>query len=107
VNRLKVIQGFQELGLTLERIGELLSTRDADYSREQRLARVRQALEAQENLLSEQVKRIEARRTRLQEARSKLDQCGPCEHAPSAENNFCEPCMLTGRALPEQLSALF
>lgn len=107
VNRLKVIQGFQELGLTLERIGELLSTRDADTSKQQRLDRVQQALEAQENLLSQQVERIQARRERLQEARGKLTQCGPCPHEPVAENNYCEPCLLTGLALPEQLSALF
>lgn len=107
VNRLNMIRGLQELGLHLERIRELMATRDAGLSRPEFIRRVRQALEEQDRLLVEHMASLEEQRGRIQAARSKLDECSPCNHTPQWENNFCEPCVCDGLRLPEHLSALF
>ena len=44
---------------------------------------------------------------KIAEARDKLVECKTCEHCPSAQNNYCEPCSNTGLSLPEFLSALY
>lgn len=107
VHRLDLIRALQELGLSLEAIGGLLATRGGDLSREERLRRVEAALGAQDALLAARVAAIEDQRALIREAREKLVQCRPCGHVPCAENNFCEPCSLTGEPLPERLSALY
>jgi len=107
VHRLELIRALQELGLSLEDIRGLLSTRGVELSREERLRRVEEALGAQDALLAARVAAIEEQRMRIREAREKLVQCRPCGHVPCAENNFCEPCLLTGETLPERLSALY
>ena len=107
VNRLRLIRSFQELGLALEEIRELFATREEGLSREEFLRRVDRALGAQDDLLQERIASIETQRDRIREARSKLEQCGPCAHMPSPGNNFCEPCQADGQNLPDQLSALF
>ena len=107
VHRLELIRALQELGLSLEAIRGLLATRAEEQSRHERLARVEEALGAQDALLAERVASIEAQRARIREARDKLAQCRPCGETPGPGNNFCEPCTLTGTSLPEQLSALF
>ena len=107
VNRLNMIRGLQELGLPLERIRELMATRDEGISRPEFIRRVTEALAEQDRLLVEHMASLEEQRTRIQAARQKLDQCSPCNHTPQWENNFCEPCQNSGQVLPEHLSALF
>jgi len=107
VNRLNLIRSLQELGLSLEAIRELLQTREDGISREEFVRRVESALSAQDALLEERIRSIEGQRSRIHDARTKLDQCRPCGRHPGEDNNFCEPCPVTGLPLPEQLSALF
>jgi len=107
VHRLELIRALQELGLSLEAIRTLLATREEGLPREVLLQRVEQALGTQDALLAARVAAIEEQRARIQEAREKLLQCHPCGRIPSADNNFCEPCALNGRVLPDQLSALY
>lgn len=107
VNRLRMVQTLQDLGLSLERIGDLMATREEGLDRPTRLARVREALREEDALLEERVRSIEAERARIQRALDKLDECEACRHHPTSSNNFCEPCPVDGRPLPDDLSALF
>ncbi|MEM7306057.1 MAG: MerR family transcriptional regulator [Planctomycetota bacterium] len=107
LNRLKLIRAFQDLGLALEEIRELFTTREEGISRVELMRRVDRALASQDELLVQRVAAIEKQRDRIREARGKLEQCVPCAHVPGVENNFCEPCQADGSSLPEQLSALF
>ncbi len=107
IHRLELIRALQDLGLSLEAIRDLLLTRDEGLPRGEVLRRVEAALGAQDELLTARIAGIEAQRARIREAREKLVECRPCECMPGVVNNFCEPCPITGKALPEQLSALF
>lgn len=107
INRVQMIRDLQELGLHLDRIRGLISARQAGEAREAFLDRVRQALEEQDRMLVERVKALEAQRTKVGLALRKIGECGRCSHSPAADNNFCEPCSLTGEKLPEHLSALY
>ena len=107
VNRLRMVQTLQELGLNLERIGELISTRDEDCGRDEYFHRVRGALLEKDRLLEERTRAIEAQRERIRSAVDKLRECTKCQHHPGPENNFCEPCCIDGKPLPSDLSALF
>ena len=106
-NRLSMIQTLQNLGLSLERIRELLETRGDGLERPDLVGRVRAALEEQDRLLLERVRLLEIQRGRLAHALSKLDDCAGCDLHPSQANNFCEPCQQDGQPLPADLSALF
>lgn len=107
INRLNMIRSLQELGLQLERIKDVLSTRQHLGNHERFLAGVRLALDEQDRLLAERVADLEAQREKIAAARSKLAQCEICEHSPGPGNNFCDPCPATGEPLPEDVSALF
>jgi DNA-binding transcriptional MerR regulator len=107
LNRLNMIRDLQDLGLNLERIRDLMSTREVVDEREKFLARVREALHEQDRLLSERVKALEEQRAGIARALAKLHDCERCRHAPQTDNNFCEPCTMTGQSLPETISALF
>ena len=107
VNRMRVIGGLQELGLTLEEIRDLLATRDQGQSRQEYLDRVRAALEAQRDLYTARIAELNQRREQASDALAKLDECATCDHTPELDNNYCEPCHLTSRHLPTDLSALF
>jgi len=107
VNRFRMVQTMQELGLSLERIGELITTRNGGDDRHAFLDRVREALAEQDRLFAERQAAIAAKRGRLAEAMAKLSECGECRMRPGPENNFCEPCEMSGQPLPEDLSALF
>ena len=111
VHRVRLIRGLQDLGLALDRIGELLDTRDLERTgREGRarwIARIRQALSDHQALIDERIRLLEEQRTNLKAAKAKLDNCAECDHIPGAENNFCQPCQRTGIDLPAYLSALF
>lgn len=106
-NRLSMIRDLQSLGLQLERIRELMSTREASENRGQFFARVRAALQEQDRLLTERMQSLEAQRARIAEALTKVHACEACEHMPGPTNNFCEPCRLTGEPLPGTVSALY
>ena len=107
VNRLEMIRSLQELGLPLEEIRPLLQTRAGEGDRAELCARVRRALDVQDELLVRRIAALEAQRAVLAEARAKLDQCATCTHTPGPHNNHCEPCARTGRPLPAGLSALY
>jgi len=109
VNRLRMIATLQEQGLSLEEIRGLISTRrNGDgCPRSDFVAGVRGALLAQLELFERRIADLRARQERVRGALSKLDECSTCEVTPCAENNFCEPCSVTDRALPVNLSALF
>jgi DNA-binding transcriptional MerR regulator len=107
LHRLHMVRDLQELGLSLERIRELVGTRSAGEPRQKFLERVSDALAEQERLLDERQRVIADHRARIAAARTKLRQCEHCTLSPSSENNFCEPCQVDGRPLPAELSALF
>ena len=91
----------------LEQIGELLKTREEGLSRPEWIQRVERALDAQKARVEARIAELEAQRQQVAAARNKLVDCSACEHRPTAENNFCEPCQQTGTAIPGYLSALF
>jgi DNA-binding transcriptional MerR regulator len=107
LNRVKMIRDLQDLGLQLETIGELLSTRESLGDRKAWLDKVARALREQEQLIDQRVESLQAQKGQISEALTKLVECGPCIYCPGAENNYCEPCESTGIALPRFLSALF
>ena len=107
LNRLNMIRDLQELGLHLDRIRELMATRDPKDGRGAFLDRVRAALQEHDALLTERAQMLEAQRARIAQAMTKLHECEQCQHSPSDENNHCEPCCLTGKPLPSTISALF
>ena len=110
VNRVRLIQGLQELGLQLDRIKELLGTRPEQGSAADRQAwmqRVKAALDEHRGLIEERIQTLEAQRDHLDQAARKLESCSSCEHLPRVANNYCEPCERTGEPLPAFLSGLF
>jgi DNA-binding transcriptional MerR regulator len=107
VNRLKMIRDLQDLGLHLERIRELMATRRATSGREHWVARVRLALSEQDRLLCDRISLLEAQRQKIAVALHKIQECERCKYSPAHENNYCEPCAMTGQRLPETVSALF
>lgn len=106
-NRVHMIRDLQELGLALERIRELIASRQNAETRETFLARVRQALIEHDRLLSERMLALTEQRKQVAQALHKLGECRHCRHSPCTENNFCEPCATTGEELPGILSALY
>ncbi len=107
LNRLGMIHDLQSLGLPLERIRELMATRDHGGPRKEFLSKVRAALQEQDRLLQVRITELEAQRKSIGSALSKLSDCESCRHAPHSDNNFCEPCQVTGERLPATLSALY
>ena len=107
LDRLRLIRDLQELGLTLEHIRDILNAPDPRTSRHGFLDHVRKALVEQQRLVDEQISALESQRARLALGLDKLTECRSCEHVPHEENNYCEPCRLTGTPLPESLRALF
>ncbi len=107
LNRLEMIKNLQELGLPLERIGDLMDTRNRGLERSAMLARVAAALSEQDRLIAQRIEQLEAQRQKLKSAASKLNECALCPHSPGHHNNYCEPCEHTGQPLPEHLSALY
>jgi len=107
VNRLAMIRDLQSLGLQLERIRELMATREASANRVRFFERVRAALHEQDRLLVERSEALAAQRERIAVALSKVAACETCDHIPGPANNFCEPCRLTGEPLPSTVSALY
>jgi DNA-binding transcriptional MerR regulator len=107
VHRLGMIHDLQELGLPLERIRELMGSREGDEDRGRLLSRVRSALDEQDRLLSARIQGLEEQRGRIADARAKIAECEQCKHRPRAANNYCEPCRITGESLPPKVSALF
>ncbi len=107
LNRLNMIRDLQELGLHLDRIRELMSTRDSAEDRGVFLRRVREALDEQDRLLSERIAGLEEQRARIATAARKIADCQCCKLLPTSTNNFCEPCAITGEPLPAKVSALF
>jgi DNA-binding transcriptional MerR regulator len=114
LDRLRMVTSLQGLGLELARIRELMDTRPAEGGtsanpswRKDFMARVHQALCAQVSLIDERICTLGAQRDDLCRALDKLTECSVCGHSPSADNNFCHPCQVDGKAVPPGLSALF
>lgn len=107
VHRLAMIHDLQALGLPLERIRDLMATRECAENRERFVERVRAALDEQDRLLVEHIAGLEEQRARIAVARHKISECACCHHQPDAKNNYCEPCCITGKSLPPKVSALF
>ncbi|MCE9593086.1 MAG: MerR family transcriptional regulator [Planctomycetes bacterium] len=107
LNRLNMIRDLQSLGLNLDRIRELMATREVVDDRKQFVARVDEALREQDRLLAERIKLLEEQRAGIARASAKLHDCEHCRHSPHVDNNFCEPCVMTGQPLPETISALY
>jgi DNA-binding transcriptional MerR regulator len=106
-HRLDMIRRLQELGLHLDRIRELMATRDGHLDRAAFFERVRKALAEQDRLLLERIRGLEEERGLIGQAFGKLVECECCKHRPERENNRCEPCRITGAPLPPKVSALF
>lgn len=107
VNRLNMIRQLQDLGMQLEDIGELMTSRDEGLGREGLLAKVRTILSHQDQLLEARVTELQEQRQRIANALQKTAECAACATSPIAGNNFCEPCPCTGAPLPKSISALF
>lgn len=107
VNRLDMIRQLQDLGMQLDEIGELLTSREESLSREQFLAKVRLILSRQDELLAQRISELEDQRERIGRAMKKTAECAQCVASPELANNFCEPCVCTGTPLPKSISALF
>ena len=107
LNRVQMIQNLQQLGLPLEQIRDLIGTRSDCSARQPMTDRVLHALNEQERLIDDHIRSLAEQKKKIAEARDKLVECRTCEHCPTSQNNFCEPCLNTGRALPEFLSALY
>ncbi len=107
VHRLSMVQSLQALGLELGRIKELMATRDAGLSHAEFLARVRAALLDQQRLLDERMRALRQQREKLAQALAKIADCDTCGQHPRAENNYCSPCQIDGKPIPDDLSALF
>ena len=107
LHRFFLIQSLADLGLSLEDIRPVLDTREDGLSREAFFARVRGALDTHGRLLAERLAALQAQKARTDEALAKLTDCAACDHSPFAGNNFCEPCVKDGMALPAHLRALF
>jgi len=107
VHRVRLIRDLQELGLHLDRIRVLIAGPDASSDREGYRRCVHEALAEHERLLVARMDSLEEQRGKVRAALAKLEECRHCVHSPCPENNFCEPCLTTGRALPEHLSALY
>jgi DNA-binding transcriptional MerR regulator len=107
LDRLRMVNRLQELGLELARIRELMVTRGNGLAHREFVARVRQALTEQAQLIEARITSLGQQQKGLEEALAKLEECTPCNLHPAAENNFCHPCQIDGKALPVELSALF
>lgn len=107
VNRVFMIRDLQELGLNLEKIKELITVRDEQGDHAVLIQRVRHALGEHSALLEERMNTLAAQKRRVDLALRKTDDCVDCMHTPGSDNNHCEPCVRTGDALPQLLSALY
>ncbi len=107
VNRVRMIRGLQELGLQLDRIGELMARPAADAPAEERVKRFREVLAQQREIIEDRIRSLEGQRDQIDAADKKLDECASCDLVPMANNENCEPCAGTGDPLPTILSALF
>lgn len=107
INRLNMIRSLQELGLQLEQIKDLMSTRRNIGDHHRFLSGVRTALDEQDRLLQDKITSLEGQRSKISAAVRKLHECEACRHSPGPDNNFCEPCMNTGEPLPDDVSALY
>ncbi len=107
VHRLNMVRTLQDLGLPLERISDLLGTRAAGTPHAALLVSVRAVLRTQEELLDRRLGELHDQKAEIRRALAKLQDCEVCGFHPAPENNFCEPCQVDGKTLPEVLSALF
>ena len=107
LNRVTLIRDLQELGLTLDEIGELIKDRSQCDQRSELMERVSRTLKANRELLSSRMEQLECQIAKLDSASEKLKECEECEVTPGPHNNHCEPCEKSGKCLPEVLSGLF
>lgn len=106
-NRLDMIRQLQDLGMQLEDIRGLMTTRDEELSQAEFVSKVRSVLARHDELLQARVTELEEQRQRVARALGKLNECTDCDQRPNAKNNFCEPCHCSGLPLPKFISALY
>ncbi|MCP3920211.1 MAG: MerR family transcriptional regulator [bacterium] len=107
VNRVRMIHDLQALGLSLETIRDLLSSRNQEQ-RKDWLRKVAAALEEQQRLIRTRIAMLETQQRGIGDALAQVQHyCNPCDSRPHENNNFCDPCRKTGAKLPDFLSALF
>ena len=107
INRLDMIRQLQDLGMQLEDIRGLLTSRNEELDQPAFLAKVRSILKRHDELLQARMAELDDQRLRVKRALSKISDCTTCDQRPNAKNNFCEPCHCSGEALPKFVSALF
>ena len=107
LNRIALIRNLQELGLTLDEIGDLIKDRDLPGERPELMNRVNETLRANRELLNNRLDQLQSQIGEVDAARAKLAECEDCEVVPGPHNNHCEPCEKTGKCLPDLLSGLF
>lgn len=107
VNRLDLIRQLQDLGMQLDDIRGLLTSRDEELGQQEFIDKVRGILARHDELLQARIAELEEQRGRVANALGKLTDCSMCETRPDATNNFCEPCHCSGAPLPKFISALF
>ena len=107
LNRIKLISDLQELGLTLKEIRKTIENKRDTGRRIDMFSHVNAALDTHSELILERLKLLSGQQAAISLAREKLKQCSQCQNIPSRENNYCEPCELDGKPLPELLSGLF
>ena len=107
VNRVRMIRNLQELGLHLDRIGELMRRPEPDADNATRVRLIEGALNEQRAIIDERIRALEEQRAQIVQAASRLQDCLTCPTHPTADNNYCEPCSGRGQPLPDILSALF
>jgi len=107
LNRIALIRNLQEMGLTLDEVGDLIKDREVHGERAELMSRVQETLRANGELLSSRMEQIQGQIDQVEAARMKLAECEQCEVVPGPHNNHCEPCEKTGKCLPELLSGLF
>ena len=107
LNRIKLISDLQELGLTLEEIGNALENRHREGTRIDYFHQVSAALDTHSELLADRINALSEQQRAIDQAREKLKLYSNCQTIPSRENNYCEPCEMDGRSLPALISGLF
>ena len=72
-NRVQMIRDLQDLGLQLERIGELLKTREDSQDRAEWIRQVENALREQRHLIEERIESLQTQKKQIGEALAKLE----------------------------------
>lgn len=90
VKRVASIKRLQSLGLSLEEIQEIMVPAPSDVSGA--VERLRDGLDKQIALVTTRLESLQAELGELRQARTKLEECGPCPH--EIGSSACDACAL-------------